>query len=321
MEFFLIERNLFQVLKCFTGVFVMGARILNVINFLTIGLMALSSRSNAGSVADVDANAIVNSGGNSKVEPKIFDGIWDSVGDSFGLSKMPLHFAGLLSTGALVSNGTDAKVYDFFRKSSGDEAWPGAIVGSGAGAAVAGLSLYWKGRESGDHETIGAAYVVAQATLLTAVYVKTLKMLTGRAHPTHSSPLTSQQQAESFQLGAMQLANGYGWPSGHVSHTVAVTAALAHYYPDKSWLTWSSIGLSAYMLYTVSAFHSGQMHWFSDGVAGAFMGYAIGSCVGTNFRKQLGHSKEATNDSLKSDFHWAPLFLADHLGLRWSKTF
>jgi hypothetical protein len=47
----------------------------------------------------------------------------------------------------------------------------------------------------------------------------------------------------------------------------------------------------AYMLAMVSAEHQGQFHWFSDGVAGGLMGYAIGRTVGRNMRAHVSGEK------------------------------
>jgi hypothetical protein len=199
------------------------------------------------------------------------------------------------STELLIKSGFDAQVFDNFRQTTNDAAWPGAVIGSGAAALVSGVWLYYSSKSSGNKETLGASFVIAQASLITVSYVIFLKAFTGRAHPSNRSPLSSRDQSEDFKFGFTKPLTGYGWPSGHVSHTVAVTSALAYYYPTKRWLKWLSAGLSSYMLYTVSAFDSGQMHWFSDGVAGAFMGYAIGSSVGKNFRQQIDQSAPQTS--------------------------
>lgn len=242
--------------------------------------------------------------------PQLFEGFWESVEDSFTGTSLLFHGVGIATTPLLVSSGFDAQVRDTFRYRYNEAAVPGAILGSGLGALVAGVWLY----NSDDMESVGAAYTIAQASLITVTYVLALKLTTGRAHPTNNWPLSSQEQAEQWQLGFMR--NGmtvYGWPSGHVSHTVAVTSALAHYYPDKNWLKWMGAGLSAYMVYTISAYNSGQMHWFSDGVAGAFMGYAIGSSVGKNMRSLVDGTPPRESDG-PTKVSWIPLAGSRYLG-------
>lgn len=71
-------------------------------------------------------------------------------------------------------------------------------------------------------------------------------------------------------------------------------ATLVNYYPHKAWIGWGAYGTIAYMIATVSVADDGQMHWFSDAVAGSLMGYAIGSTVGKHFREQISDNQ---NDS------------------------
>lgn len=239
--------------------------------------------------------------------PKLFQGFFKNIADSFTGSNAYLHLAGAASTPLLIRTGVDANIYSTFRNRPNLESFPGAIIGSGAAALVSGIYLYSRDEK----REVGAAFAIAQAALITGVYIKTLKMITGRAHPTNTSPLTAQEQSEQFEFGSMQVKNGYGWPSGHVSHTVAVMSALTNYYPEKQWLKWLGLGLSSYMLYTVVSFDHGQMHWFSDGVAGAFMGYSIGSTVGKNFRSQIDGPQIQIPDST-----WTPVFGPNYIGLR-----
>jgi membrane-associated phospholipid phosphatase len=71
-------------------------------------------------------------------------------------------------------------------------------------------------------------------------------------------------------------------------------SALMAYYPSSRWLRIGGYAAIAYSVAGVSAFGGGRMHWLSDGVAGALMGYAIGWTVGRQLRAladgQAGHS-------------------------------
>jgi membrane-associated phospholipid phosphatase len=253
----------------------------------------------------LDQRAIADSG------PRLSDGFLKNVRGSFSGTNILFHASGFLSTALLVKTGADARTYDQFRHSPNGGAWPGAVIGSGLAALIAGGWLYSSGSSSNDSESIGAAWAIAQASAITLGYVALLKVTTGRAHPTNSWHLSPQEQSEEFQFGFLR--NGvtaYGWPSGHVSHTVAVTSALAHYYPDKPWLAWFGVGLSSYMLYAVTAHDSGQMHWLSDGVAGALVGYAIGSTVGKHFRQVINGTAEEAHSTT-----WIPMLSADSIGL------
>ena len=229
--------------------------------------------------------------------PTLWGGFGDHLAGSFTGTNLLLHGAGFISTGVLINTGIDARLHENFQHQRNDAAFPGAVIGTGAAALVGGGWLYLKGKE-GDDESLGGAYAIVQASLITVAYIGLLKVTTGRAHATKTWHLSPQAQSEQFQFGLFRNgATAYGWPSGHVSHTVAVSAALAHYYPEKTWVKWAGMGLSAYMIYAVSAWDYGQMHWFSDAVAGAFFGYAIGSTVGSNFRKARGSAPSEESSS------------------------
>lgn len=249
----------------------------------------------------------------ARAEPlRMFDGYVANTRASVVGANFWFIAAGFASTALLVKSGADARVYSHFRGNNSDAPLPGAVLGSGVGALWAGAWLYFAA-PSDDHETAGAAYTIAQASFITLGHVALLKLTTGRAHPTNTWDLVPQQQSEQWQFGFLR--NGltaYGWPSGHVAHTVAVTSALAHYYPSKTWLKWLSVGLSSYMLYTVVAHDAGQMHWFSDGVAGAFIGYAVGVSVGTNMRARVDGLAEPASSS------WHPVLLPNYAGIIWN---
>jgi hypothetical protein len=240
---------------------------------------------------------------------KLFDGFWQNVGSSFSGTNLLYHGAGFASTSLIVETGFDAKVYDTFRHSPNNLSWPGAVLGSGAGALVAGSWLYFSGQNNKNNKNVGAAFVIAQASIITVSYVSLVKITTGRARPTNTSSLSSQEQSRERQSALFRGGVSYGWPSGHVSHTTAVSSALAHYYPEHPWLRWMSVGLVSYMLYTVSAHDSAQMHWFSDGVAGAFSGYAIGSSVGKNSRQKIEGGREES-----SALTWLPVLGPRNVG-------
>ncbi len=241
----------------------------------------------------------------------LFGGIGKNIRDSFSGANLLLHGAAFASTPLLIRSGYDAQVRDIYRHTKNEAAFPGAVLGSGLGALGAASWLYYTRESDADRENMGGIFVIAQASLITVSYIVLLKVTTGRAHPTNNWPLSAQEQSEQFQFGFLR--NGltaYGWPSGHVSHTVAVTSALAHYYPEKTWLKWFGAGISAYMLYSVSAHDYGQMHWFSDGVAGAFIGYAIGSTVGKNFRHEIDGTSEETSRA-----NWMPMITSNYYGI------
>lgn len=242
--------------------------------------------------------------------PSFFTGFLQNTTESFQGSNLYFHLAAVAVTPGIIATGIDASVYDHFKHSPNGWAWPGAVLASGAGAAVASGWLYL----SNDKKSIGASYAILHATVITAIYIRTLKLITGRSHPTKTNPATSREQSESFDFGGFNFKTGYGWPSGHMSHTVAVMSALSNYYPEKKWIRNLGYILAGYMLYTVSAHDYGQMHWFSDGVAGALIGYAIGTTVGKNM-KMIFEDESQTDQLNAFHFEWLPVVDKHYMGL------
>jgi membrane-associated phospholipid phosphatase len=81
------------------------------------------------------------------------------------------------------------------------------------------------------------------------------------------------------------------------------------------------VGGYALVLYTmvgVAAVNKGGMHWFSDGVAGAFMSYAIGTAVGTSFRQMVDKADPAKH---QANLQLQPIMAAGLYGLRICSNF
>src|SRR5690606_31028723 len=72
---------------------------------------------------------------------------------------------------------------------------------------------------------------------------------------------------------------GVAWPSGHTSSHMALASSLVAFYRDERWLPFVAYPLAATM---GLAMIEGDHHWFSDVVAGALVGHAIGWTVGSN---------------------------------------
>lgn len=249
-------------------------------------------------------------------EPKLFEGFWDEVGASFSGGNLLYHLGGIAATPLLIKGGVDATVHDAVKHDRNLYMFPGAVLGSGVVAAAIAYPLYRSGKQNGDVESLGAAFVIVDATVITLATATVLKFVTARTPPDIHTQRTTQELSEEFSFGFGRRGIFTGWPSGHVSHTVAVTSALAHYYPDKSWVKWTGLALSAYTVVTVSTFRSGQMHWFSDAVAGGLMGYAIGSTVGQKSRARI-EGREVVSEAVS----WTPVVTPEFKGISLSFQF
>ena len=119
---------------------------------------------------------------------------------------------------------------------------------------IAGV-LYGIGRFSHDHPRFrDGTYDIAQVFLINAVYTTAIKYATHRLRPDESNHLS--------------------FPSGHTSNAFAWATVANHYYGPK-------FGVPAYLL--ASLIGVGRMeknvHWLSDVVGGASMGYLVGRTV------------------------------------------
>lgn len=246
--------------------------------------------------------------------PPPLDGLWQNTKDSFTGRNAFLHLGGAALTPLIIKSGLDADVNDTFdNREIYPLRFPGVIAGYVAPFAL-GLPFYIHGEMNNNTESIRASYAVLHSTIITLTYVSLLKSLTGRPNPNNKSSRDMRDQSERFNFGFMNRGIYWGWPSGHMATTMALASTMTHFYPEKTWVKWAAYGTSAYMFYVVSSYDRGQMHWFSDAVAGGLMGYAIGSTVGSNFRSKQDQADGKTASLL-------PIFGRDRSGIQMVWTY
>lgn len=228
------------------------------------------------------------------------DGFGRNIADSFTGWNLLLYAGGVASTAALVPSGADYEVHAWFNRHPawGYASFP-AVIGGGLLPVIVPGSMWLSGWMDDDHETLGASYAVMQAVALSFTTNSLLKAVTGRPPPEGDGKLDMQEQSRTFRFGVNRGGIFHGWPSGHAMVTMAMVSSLASYYSDAVWLQVLGYGWAGYMVYGVASFQGGGMHWLSDGVAGALMGYAIGSTVGRNMRRLVsGEPADASSSSL-----------------------
>jgi membrane-associated phospholipid phosphatase len=114
-----------------------------------------------------------------------------------------------------------------------------------------------------DPRGLRIAIPIGVAVLATAIVVLVLKRMIGRVRP-------GREHAGRF-LGPALTHASYreSFPSSHTACAVALSAMLAHLYPD-AWITfWGLAAICAALRYALDA------HWPSDIVAGVLVGYLI----------------------------------------------
>lgn len=251
-------------------------------------------------------------------KPKLFKGFGEDVKDSFTGDALPLHVAAIAATPALVYSNVDASIQSHFAAHPTDRFTTFGAVAGNFGPFLIGLPIFLQGKIARDDETVGASFAVAHSTIIALTYISTLKFFTGRPHAENSDPASAEVQSRRFRFGFSRNGIVDGWPSGHVGMTTTLLSTLAHYYPEKTWLKYFGIGFVSYMFYTVISHDEGMYHWFSDGVAGALMGYAIGSEVGDNARERY---RNAPTGPKTSSSRLLPFVSQGRAGLVYLKRF
>lgn len=232
----------------------------------------------------------------AQVMPGPFDGLARNFANSFVGLNFGFHLAAVAATATMTSQDVDLRVHSYFRDHPrwGRAAYPSAILGVVGPVALFG-GLHLAGRTSGNPETMGAAFAVLQSGVLTLGYVTVLKLVTGRPAPRDDYvPSVAQDEAllsRTFRPGLYRGGVIAGWPSGHVAVTTAMLSSLAAYYPDSALLKVALVLGSAGMMFGVSSFKAGTMHWASDAVAGALMALPIGLSTGKGMRRLVQGNK------------------------------
>jgi hypothetical protein len=153
--------------------------------------------------------------------------------------------------------------------------------------ALTPVALYITGRAVKDEKLQITGLALTQSLLLTMAIQTPLKIITGRTWPGivngWDSPLSKRSDRTddySDEFNWFNLDAIGGWPSGHTANAFAAAATIAQIYHDNILLkiavhTYASLiglGMSIYD------------HWASDIIAGALIGYAVGTTVGKSFR-------------------------------------
>jgi membrane-associated phospholipid phosphatase len=121
--------------------------------------------------------------------------------------------------------------------------------------------------------TIRAAFAIGQAAFIGWFISSCYKALTGR------DPLPRGIGTDTswvFRFGLLRHGIFWGWPSSHTAVAFAMALTVLTLSPRNRWLSAAAILYALYIGVGVSM----TIHWFSDFVAGALIGTAIGATVG-----------------------------------------
>ena len=221
-------------------------------------------------------------------EPGILDNLGSNTFNSFFSPVGALHLAAFGSTYGLSQSGVDYRVHNYFSKHGEyhPAMAPAAFIGYTL-PVLASAPLYLYGRINNDRSILGAGCAVIQANMIALGYSTALKAATGRPHPGDNRNEDKKELSREFRFGFMRGGVDWGWPSGHTIVSMTTVMTLATYYPDNIWIKAVGYPFVGYMMVSMFGSHEGKMHWFSDTIAGALMGIAIGYTVGDSYHDSV----------------------------------
>jgi len=190
------------------------------------------------------------------------------------------HLFAIVLTLILVTFGFD---WMYFRSTRSPElrSWmfPAVIVGQ-ALPMMLPLFLLMAGAVLENAKAIRAGFAIGQAAFIGWFIASCYKALTGRDPLPHG---IGDDTSRVFRFGFLRHGIFWGWPSSHTAVAFAMAFTVLALFPRKRWLAAAAILYALYIGVGVSM----TIHWFSDFVAGAFIGIAIGTTVGKSFSLPL----------------------------------
>ena len=189
------------------------------------------------------------------------------------------------ATYAIIKSGIDWK-WNTYANNKGISNPGFAAVEVGALAPiVVPLTLYIYGRSAESEKLQVTGLALGQAALISVGISSAVKALTGRRPPDDQNIVRgTTDYSGDFHFGFLRRGAYDGWPSSHTMNAFAMATTLAELYPENRSLHIASYAYASVIGIGVST----NIHWLSDAVGGALIGYAIGKTVGGGFRELVG---------------------------------
>jgi membrane-associated phospholipid phosphatase len=160
------------------------------------------------------------------------------------------------------------------------------------------MAMCITGRLISDEKLQMTALALTQSLLLTIGIQSVFKMTTGRASPgiiTRFDHIKNSREDDfSGDFNWFNMNFIAGWPSGHTANAFSAAATIAEIYRDNIFVQAGVYTYAVLMGLGVSV----SVHWASEVVAGALIGYAIGKTVGNSYVKMI------RNKSRESKFNF-----------------
>jgi membrane-associated phospholipid phosphatase len=201
----------------------------------------------------------------------------------FGGYNLLWHLLAIVFTFIIVTSGFDWLYFKSSRSSLLQSLlFPAVKLGSRLPIIVP-LALYAFGKVRKNSKSISTANALVQAVLIGLIICSFYKALTGRVHPPRLLTQNTIDNSREFRFGFMRGGIFWGWPSSHTMIAFAMAVTLLKLYPKNEVVKYIAILYALFIGFGVSI----SIHWFSDFVAGAFMGTVIGVVVGNSFCEKI----------------------------------
>lgn len=200
------------------------------------------------------------------------------------------HMAAIGLSYGVIKSGADWQYYSYMQdhQSISRVGFAGVLIG-GLIPLTVPFYLYFKGKSNKDAKLMYTALALGQSVMTSLLVTSSYKAITGRKPPEDLHGNESDY-SDDFNFGFMRRGIFEGWPSGHTTNAFAMATVLWEMYPENETIKLYSGIYAFYIGLSVST----NIHWFSDFVAGALMGYSIGKSVGESF-KNLSEGKISEN--------------------------
>jgi membrane-associated phospholipid phosphatase len=194
------------------------------------------------------------------------------------------HVVAAAASYGIIKSGIDWKWYTFAQKNPGvsNTGFVSVAVG-GMAPAIVPLGLYAYGRLDQKLKLQITALALGQAALISVGIASGYKALTGRRPPDDHYG-GGKDFSNDFKFGFLRRGAYEGWPSSHTANAFAMATTVTELYPENTFLKIASFTYASLIGLGVST----NIHWFSDAVAGALIGYGVGKTVGSDFNALNG---------------------------------
>ena len=208
----------------------------------------------------------------------------------FSRKNLYIHILAILLTIITVNTGLDSLYFSATQNQTLQSLLlPAAMIG-GLLPLLLPLYLYLIGKIEKNKTCINASYAVIQAVMMGWIISSSYKAFTGRAHPNiHESALFNNiannqiinidALSREFHFGILDGGIFWGWPSSHTTIAFSIALTLYMLFRKNRAIQFIAIIIAAYIGISVSA----NIHWLSDGIAGALIGSIIGIQIGKSY--------------------------------------